>query len=164
MTPLSLDDTIAGVYKGSSYELLSKIPQDVDYPRYVVVDLARYYRSWGVRFGIRADVAWAQMLLETGDLRFGGQVSMSAHNFCGLKTTDGAAFARFRTVEAGVIAHMAHLACYAFPEHVRTECSDQYDPRHTTPHHNWATTIADLSGKWAPTEDYAGKIVRRWNG
>lgn len=164
MTPLSLATPIAGTFEGSSWHLLRKIPADSDYPRYQVIDLARLYLSWGARFGIRADVAWAQMLLETDSLRYTGQVRRTQLNFCGLKNRDATGFASFPTLERGVIAHLAHLAAYAFPQHVRRECSPEFDPRHPDPHWNWAATVGDLSGKWAPTEDYAVNLTRRWNG
>jgi len=56
------------------------------------------------------------MALETGNLSYGGQVRPSQNNFCGIKTADGSAFASFPSVEAGVKAHVEHMAWYANPE------------------------------------------------
>ena len=46
--------------------------------------------------GIRPEVAWAQTMLETNWLKFGGRVNISQFNFAGLGATDnGAAGADF---------------------------------------------------------------------
>ena len=150
------------MYPGSFSEFFSKL-SSIPLPVSEIADLVRHYIQWGVRFGIRSDVAWAQMLFETDNLRYTGNVRREQNNFCGLKTHDGSAFASFTTPELGVIAHYAHLACYCFPEHVRPECSDAYDPRHKSPHYDWAWTVGDLSGKWAPSSGYAAGIVERWS-
>lgn len=101
------------------------------------------------------------MALETGNLSYGGQVRSSQNNFCGLKTADGSAFASFPSVEAGVKAHVEHMAWYANPECV-PGCGEN-DPRHLGPHgsNGWVRTVADLSGKWAPNAEYAVNLVRR---
>ena len=123
--------------------------------------LAGYYVRWAEHYGLRADVLWAQMALETGDLAYGGQVRPSQNNFCGLKTTDGGGFASFPSVEAGVKAHVEHMAWYANPECV-PGCGEN-DPRHLGPHgsNGWVEVVADLSGKWSTSERYAENLVAR---
>ena len=39
--------------------------------------------------GVRAEVAFAQAMLETGNLQFGGDVKSSQFNFAGLGATGG---------------------------------------------------------------------------
>ena len=51
--------------------------------------------------GINSDVAFAQMCLETGFLKFGGAVTEDMHNYCGLGATgSGAAPDRFPTLSS----------------------------------------------------------------
>jgi hypothetical protein len=129
--------------------------------------LARYYVVYGERFGIRADVAWAQMIHETGYGQYGGDVQPGQNNMAGIGATGGGMPGNsFATAELGVIAQYAHLAWYLYPAHV----SDPYcvkveqpvggpitvpgDPRHFvqadgSPHKGNVVTVYDLSGKWA---------------
>jgi hypothetical protein len=129
--------------------------------------LARYYVLYGDRFGIRADVAWAQMIHETGYGQYGGDVQPAQNNMAGIGATGGGVPGNsFATAELGVIAQYAHLAWYVFTDHV----SDAYcvkveqpadgpiaipgDPRHFvqadgSPHKGNVVTVYDLSGKWA---------------
>ena len=75
--------------------------------------LASYYVEQGKFEGINSDVAWVQMCLETGFLKFGLLVTPEMNNFCGLgaidKNNPGLAFA---TEKDGVIAHIQHLHAY----------------------------------------------------
>ena len=64
--------------------------------------------------GVRAEVIFAQVCLETGYLSFGGQVSAEQCNFSGLGATDdGAAGATFKNVRTGIRAQVQHLKGYA---------------------------------------------------
>src|SRR5680860_881018 len=79
-------------------------------------DLARLYVKDGRRFGIRADVAWAQMVHETGWGRYGGDVLPDQNNMAGIGATGGGEPGNvFATAEHGVVAHIVHLAWYAYP-------------------------------------------------
>src|SRR5665811_1718478 len=81
-------------------------------------DLARLYVKYGRRFGIRADVAWAQMVHETGWGQYGGDVLPAQNNMAGIGATGGGVPGNsFATAELGVIAQYAHLAWYLYPEH-----------------------------------------------
>lgn len=124
--------------------------------------LADLYLAAEERYGIRADVAISQMLLETDNWKFSGQVPRSYNNPCGLKTTDGATFAKFSTLQDGVTGHVTHLLWYATATH-DAALEGSVDPRHLGPHQSngVVTVVADLAGKWAPTADYAKNIVKR---
>ena len=138
-------------------------------------ELAKLYVKYGKRFGIRADMAWAQMIHETGYGQFGGDVLPEQNNMAGIGATGGVPGHSFATAELGVIAQYAHLAWYLYPDHV----SDPYcalstqpadgpitefgDPRHFVqedgkPHKGNVRTVYELSGKWAPGGTYGSAI------
>lgn len=141
-----------------------------------VEDLARYYVRYGRRLGIRADVAWAQMIHETGWGRYGGDVAPRQNNMAGIGATGGGEPGNsFATAELGVIAHLVHLAWYAYQEHL----DDPYcvsnldpnrpgDPRHFVtpdgPHKGNVRTVADLGGKWAPSSTYGERVQKHVSG
>jgi hypothetical protein len=137
--------------------------------------LAKLYVTYGARFGIRADMAWAQMIHETGYGQYGGDVAPEQNNMVGIGATGGVPGNSFATAELGVIAQYAHLAWYVYPDHV----SDPYcvlveqpadgpittpgDPRHFVQssgavHKGNVRTIYDLSGKWAVGSTYGSAI------
>ncbi|MEQ1651035.1 MAG: hypothetical protein ABL897_00955, partial [Hyphomicrobium sp.] len=76
--------------------------------------IAADYARIGDELQIRWDTAFFQMLLETGNLTFSGDVSSSQNNFAGLGATGkkepGETFA---DVPTGVKAHLQHLLMYA---------------------------------------------------
>ncbi len=140
--------------------------------------LAQYYITYGERFGLRADMAWAQMIHETGWGQYGGDVLPEQNNMAGIGATGGGVRGNsFVTAELGVIAQYAHLAWYVYPDHV----SDPYcvkvtqpadgpitvpgDPRHFAqaggaPHKATARTVYELSGTWAVSSGYGTALQR----
>jgi N-acetylmuramoyl-L-alanine amidase len=131
-------------------------------------ELAPLYIKWGREFSIRADIAWAQMVHETGFLTFGGIVPPDANNFAGIgatgaKNPDGTyMFNRFATPELGVIAHYARLAWYVYPDHVNEYCSPQFDPRRAilgNRHGYRGHNLGTLNRRWAPSPTYTDKII-----
>ena len=81
-------------------------------------DLATFYMRHGEALGIRWDVAFFQMILETGALRFSGDVRPDQNNFAGLGASGGGARGeRFADISSGVKAHLQHLLMYA-GEHI----------------------------------------------
>lgn len=140
--------------------------------------LAKLYVQYGERFGIRADMAWAQMIHETGYGQYGGDVMPEQNNMAGIGATGGVPGNSFATAELGVIAQYAHLAWYVYPEHL----SDPYcglttqpadgpitipgDPRHFvqpdgSPHKGNVRTVYELSGKWAVGAEYGAAVQRK---
>lgn len=129
--------------------------------------LGALYFTHSSRARVKTSVAVAQAMHETGFFKYGGtEVGFSAdpsfNNFCGLKTTDGLATARFTTPEDGVKAHVYHLAWYAHPDHVNEDCSQATDPRHFGPgHRHKLFKVADFgNGVWNGGETYAPAMVR----
>ena len=78
-------------------------------------EFATIYYEEANKEGIKAEVAWAQSMLETGWLKFGGQVKIGQFNFAGLGATDGGAqgadFSGYgkNGVRMGVRAQIQHL-------------------------------------------------------
>ncbi|CAN1724618.1 Mannosyl-glycoprotein endo-beta-N-acetylglucosamidase-like domain-containing protein [Hyphomicrobium sp. 1Nfss2.1] len=76
--------------------------------------LAALYKKHGEALGIRWDTAFFQMILETGALRYTGDVRPDQNNFAGLGASGGGAHGeRFADISSGVKAHLQHLLMYA---------------------------------------------------
>jgi hypothetical protein len=105
---------------------------------------------------VNHDIAFCQMLLETGFLNFGGTVLEEQNNFCGLGAINekvrGLYFPDMRT---GVRAHIQHLKAYASQDDLNNECVDD---RFKYVKRGSATNIFDLKGKWAADPDYDRKL------
>jgi hypothetical protein len=125
--------------------------------------LARIYIEEAAAEGVNHDVAFAQMCLETGSLRYGGLVTPDMNNFCGLGSTGapgpdgrperGNVFPDPRT---GVRAHIQHLKAYATREPLNQEL---VDPRYSYVRLGIAPTIFGLTGRWAADISYGKKIA-----
>jgi hypothetical protein len=76
--------------------------------------LATEYMRHGEELGLRWDVAFFQMILETGALRYTGDVRADQNNFAGLGASGGGKRGeRFADIQSGVKAHLQHLLMYA---------------------------------------------------
>ena len=133
--------------------------QNPDYPAEEILEMARTYIVECAMEGINHDIAFAQMCLETGYLRFGNLVTPDMHNYCGLGAIDidhrGECF---DTMEEGVRAHVQHLHAYGTTAEV-TLNNPLIDKRY-----KWvnprgkAPTFYELAGTWAADKNYAVKI------
>ncbi|QQO09041.1 glucosaminidase domain-containing protein [Breznakiella homolactica] len=122
-----------------------------------VRSLARYYEEESAAEGVSHDVAFSQMCLETGFLRFGGLVTPDMNNFCGLGSIGpGQPGERFPTPRIGVRAHIQHLKAYATDQPLNQEL---VDPRYRWVKYGSAPTIYDLAGRWATDKEYGRKIA-----
>lgn len=124
-----------------------------------VTRLANYYIEEGEFEGINTDVAFVQMCLETGFLKFGGLVTSDMNNFCGLGAIDvNNTGERFPTEQIGVRAHIQHLHAYGTKEPLKGELVDNrykyVNPRGKAP------DIFGLAGTWAADKAYGQKL---WN-
>ncbi len=80
--------------------------------------LATEYMRYGEALGIRWDVAFFQMILETGALSYTGDVRPNQNNFAGLGAAGGGQHGEhFADIPSGVKAHLQHLLMYA-GEHI----------------------------------------------
>ena len=120
---------------------------------------ARIYIEEARAEGINSDVAFAQMCLETGFLRFGGLVQPEFHNYCGLGAMDAEHPGEiFETEELGVRAHIQHLQAYATTEDVILH-KELVDPRYNWVHKTkYIETIYQLAGTWATDPQYGQKL------
>ena len=119
--------------------------------------LAVIYLKYDRKFAIRADIAFAQMIHETGYLEYKGDVKPDQNNFAGIGATGGVPGNSFETEGLGVLAQFVHLAWYYYPDHVNSLCSMTYDPRHFgNTHYKYTgdTSIDFLSGQWAVPGKY----------
>jgi hypothetical protein len=118
--------------------------------------LAQYYIEEAAYEGVNHDIAFAQMCLETGFLKYGGLVKPEWNNFCGLGSIGpeqpGLVFPDSRT---GVRAHIQHLKAYATNEPLKKEL---VDPRYRYVRLGSSPTIDGLSGTWAADKMYSQKI------
>lgn len=111
--------------------------------------------------GINSDVAFAQMCLETGYLKFGNLVQPEMHNYCGLGAMDAEHPGEyFDTRTLGIRAHIQHLQAYATTEDVKLN-NQLIDPRYNWVHKTkYVETIDGLAGTWATDKQYAEKIEK----
>ena len=118
--------------------------------------------------GVRADVLFAQVMLETGGLTFGGDVQASQCNFGGLGAVGGgAAGETYADVRTGLRAQVQHLKAYASTEGLNNACVDtrfQYVSRGTARYVEWLAIPQNPYGKgWAADADYGTKLLRIMN-
>ncbi len=118
--------------------------------------------------GVRADVLFAQVMLETGGLKFGGDVQPSQCNFGGLGAVGGgAAGETYADVRTGLRAQVQHLKAYASTDALKNACVDtrfQYVSRGTARYVEWLAIPQNPYGKgWAADADYGAKLLRIMN-
>lgn len=108
--------------------------------------------------GVRADVVYAQAMLETNYLRFGGDVSANQCNFAGIGAVGGGEPGNvFADVKTGLLAQVQHLKAYASTKPLNKKC---VDPRFSYVTRGIAPTLGDLSKRWAVDEAYGSSINR----
>ena len=114
--------------------------------------------------GLKAEVAFCQAMLETGFLRYGGDVQINQYNFAGLGATgNGAPGNSFGSVREGVRAQVQHLKAYASTAGLNNPCVDsrfKYVKRGTAPYVEWLGIQENPYGKgWATAKNYGYNIV-----
>lgn len=76
--------------------------------------IATEYMRHGEELGLRWDIAFFQMLVETGNLTYTGDVKPEQNNFAGLGATGrGARGESFKDISTGVRAHLEHVLMYS---------------------------------------------------
>ena len=112
--------------------------------------------------GVRPEVVFAQAMLETGWLQFGGSVSADQCNFAGLGATGAqVSGARFDSVYQGLLAQSQHLKGYATRMPLNNSCVDpRYQILIAKGRLGTAPCLEDLNGLWAvPGEGYGQRIA-----
>ena len=112
--------------------------------------------------GVRPEVVFAQAMLETGWLQFGGSVSSDQCNFAGLGATGAqVGGARFDSVYQGLLAQSQHLKGYATRMPLNNSCVDpRYQILIAKGRLGTAPCLEDLNGLWAvPGDGYGQRIA-----
>ena len=154
--------TMAAYYRGVG----ASYPSDV-YAQYgapTIDDFCRILCEEAAGEGVRAEVLFAQVCIETGNLRFGGRIKPEQCNFGGIGATDGGAqgadFSGNGTdsVRIGLRAQAQHLKAYASTDALNNPC---VDPRFSLVSRGSAPLVENLgNGKWATDKSYASKLLR----
>ena len=116
--------------------------------------------------GVRAEVAFAQSMKETGWLKYGGAVKIEQNNFAGIGAVDNdpvGSSAWFPDVRIGVRAQIQHLKAYASTNDLNNA---RVDPRFNlvtrgcAPYVEWLGTQENPNGYgWATSANYGASIV-----
>ncbi|NEQ40151.1 MAG: peptidoglycan DD-metalloendopeptidase family protein [Okeania sp. SIO3I5] len=121
-------------------------------------DIAELYVEEAKVEGVNHDIAFCQMCLETGYLRFGGDVTPEQNNFAGIGTIGGGVQgAFFSDARIGVKAHIQHLKAYASTLAIKQ--LPIVDPRFDLVKRGVAPTLKQLSKRWAVDSEYGNKIL-----
>ncbi len=125
-------------------------------------ELAAIYLQEGAALGVRADIAWAQSVVETAAFRFpgGGLVHPDDNNFAGIGACDSCAHGhRYATARDGVRAQMQLLRGYADP--LPLAGAGLHPPVSLR---GSAPTWWDMgSGRWATATNYAAAVTSTYN-
>ncbi|MCQ4924102.1 N-acetylmuramoyl-L-alanine amidase [Tissierella carlieri] len=141
-------------------------------PSCTLKELAEIFVSEAKAEGVRADVAWAQSLHETGYFKYGGIVKASQNNYAGIGALNGNAegqAANFPTPIIGVRAQIQHLKAYASKEALVNECVDprfSLVTRGSAEFVEWLGVADNPNGKgWAYLgRGYGASVISLLNG
>ena len=146
-----------------------------DYQNMTLLQFCQKYIDICGREGVRPEVAFAQMCLETANLQYGGLVVRAQWNFAGLGATgnvvapgnqrpnylyrgDGTEQGiQFISVENGIKSQIQHLKAYACEDELNLSKAPEYD-RFGYVTRGCAPTVQALSGKWASSASYGDNI------
>lgn len=119
--------------------------------------------------GVKAEVAFCQAMLETGFLKFGGDVGKDQYNFAGLGAVgNGAKGESFPNVRTGIRAHIQHLKAYASIEPLNNPKVDtrfDYVKRGVAEYVQWLgmnenpNSTQTTKYGWAAAKNYGYNIV-----
>jgi len=116
---------IMGGTKAQAAQLISyaiRVNKVPSLPYCTIDELAKIFIEEGEIEGVRADVAWAQSLKETGYFRYGGIVLPEQNNYGGIGALNNNAkgvAAAFENPRLGVRAQIQHLKAYASTENLK---------------------------------------------
>ena len=117
--------------------------------------------------GVKPEVAFCQAMLETGFLKYGGDVSITQYNFAGLGATGGGNPGNsYSSVREGVRAQVQHLKAYASTDALNQACVDSrfsYVTRGSAPYVEWLGISENPYGKgWATAQNYGYNIRNKY--
>ena len=136
-------------------------------PSVDLLELAQLFVLEGTAEGVRADIAWAQSILETGNFGYrNSMVSTSDHNYAGIGACDSCSSGfRYDSPQMGVRAQMQLLHTYADDNLTSDDLA--FPPAGRTPERSsvrgCCDTWMELSGVWATGPGYGVKILTIYN-
>ena len=115
--------------------------------------------------GVKVEVAFTQAMLETGYLKFGGDVKPNQYNFAGIGATgNGNPGNSFEDVRTGIRAQIQHLKCYASTDSLNLA---KVDPRWSNNLRGKAIYVEYLSipnnpygTGWAASATYGNDLLK----
>ncbi len=126
-----------------------------------IEQLAQIFLEEGAGLGVRADLAWAQSIIETGNFHLpdGGQVHPDDNNFAGIGACDSCHSGhRYPSARIGVRAQMQLLRGYADPHPLAGAMI--HPPRSYL---GIAPTWRQMGhGRWATAPNYSDAILRTY--
>ena len=166
-TPIVGDSTASASTMAAYFKAMGRsYPSDV-YSAYgagSIDDFCRILEEEAKAEGVNPAVVFAQAMVETNNLRFGGQVSAAQCNFASLGVTGdnarGTDFSSYGSdaVRMGLRAQVQHLKAYATDAPLKNACVDAgYD---AVPKGSAAYVELLGSGVWSGDSGYASKIVK----
>lgn len=129
-----------------------------------IEEFCRMYYDEASAEGVRAEVAFAQTMKETGFLQYGGDASVEQFNFAGIGTTgNGVPGNSYPDVRTGIRAQIQHLKAYATADALEKECVDDrysYVKKGSAPYVEWLGQQENPQGLgWATGDNYGYDIV-----
>ncbi|PZU95963.1 MAG: cell wall hydrolase [Pseudanabaena sp.] len=158
-------DQIMGMGHASEVQLLMFLKNNNEAALNSYGDLPQIYRQEAEIEGVNHDLAFCQMCIETGFLRFGKAISSEQNNFASLGASPRVAIANppsqqtgasFESPQLGVRAHIQQLKCYASTAPLFQAV---VAPRFHLVARGIAPRISQLTGRWAIDPFYDRKIL-----
>lgn len=117
--------------------------------------------------GVRAEIAFAQCMKETGFLKYGGDVLPNQYNYAGIGATGAVHGAAFEDVRTGIRAQIQHLKAYASNSKLVNDCVDprfNLVKRNSAEYVEWLGIQENPNGLgWASAKNYGYSIVQMVN-
>lgn len=117
--------------------------------------------------GVRAEIAFAQCMKETGFLKYGGDVLPNQYNYAGIGATGAVHGAEFKDVRTGIRAQIQHLKAYASNSKLVNDCVDprfNLVKRNSAEYVEWLGIQENPNGLgWASAKNYGYSIVKMVN-
>ena len=128
-------------------------------------EFCQIYYEEAEKDGIKAEVAFAQAMKETGWLQFKGDVKAEQYNFAGMGATgNGVTGESFKDVREGVRAQIQHLKAYGSTKDLNQTCVDnrfKYVERGCSIYVEWLGIPNNPKNKgWAAADGYGVDIVK----
>ena len=128
-------------------------------------EFCQIYYEEAEKEGIKAEVAFAQAMKETGWLQFKGDVKAEQYNFAGMGATgNGVTGESFKDVREGVRAQIQHPKAYGSTKDLNQTCVDnrfKYVERGCSIYVEWLGIPNNPENKgWAAADGYGVDIVK----